>query len=406
MLQLHQNSLIYIGKDSYRLLQEPKENHREHANFTTWNVPVKKEATEEIYFLKYTEEEDEAAVRLLKREGQFKMYYPFIEHVYDSFSGKDEAGNCLYGVLAEYIDGLDLRSYRKGKHLVGEGEKEMFRGMMQLLRGVRYYLEFLKDDPFVHRDLKPENIMISRDGKRIVISDFDWAHIPKSEGTRFVSSIGGTLGYADPRAWTSNVTDVKMDIYSLGRILFFWVKGHDYFSDAESKIYFEKEHRELAYGSCIDRFPVKYQEEQYRPFREILAKMVAAPEKRYESITEILKDMISFLISYYGEEVYERTFQESSLLLMPENRSYDEKVRFGYSCSSDHIRVHTDVKNFSMRDYIIKNVIVMTLYCLDGRLYYIPIHPDLRKEKEDGSYEIKDDDVFYFGKETIDFVVW
>lgn len=415
MIELHEDDVLHVGDKTYRLLQEPKQNYREISKFSTWSTVVKEEGTKEdegIYFLKYADYKETQAVKLLKREGEFRMYYPFIEHIYHSFLTEDEHGNTIIGILAEYIDGVDLLTYREEVEKVLD-EERMFRYMMQLLRGVQYYLEFSKRDPFVHRDLKPENIMVSRKYDKIVISDFDWAHIPESKGTEeYQVTIGGTKGYSDPRAFQINKTksDVKMDIYSLGRIFCFWIRGRDYFiGDDEKKRYIKEGEDDFAYGLEWNKIPPKYQDEEYRPFRDIIAKMVARPEERYSSISEILKDMKKFLIEYYGnKEIYEEIFNEPSLLTIPEDRYVKNDVVFGYCFSSTGRRKQCPAQNGRLSDVIAEQdgLPLMTLYCLENKLYYIPIHPELKKEYEDGSYRIKDGDLFLFRDDEIDFMVY
>lgn len=403
---LKEGQCIIGGGKRYQLLEDAKENARN--GFSTWTAKVKKVSEngqeDEIYFLKFTEILDKTGKQGLEREGKFRMHHPYIEHVYGSFEAEDEKGSEFYCVLAEYIDGEDLRDYRANQLL---NEKEMFRYMIQILYGVQYYTNFKSDDPYVHRDLKPENIMVSYVYDKVLIIDFDWAHISKSRSTQlYQTAIGGTLGFADPRAYQSNMTDVKMDIYSLGRVFCFWLRGRNYFNKEEEERYKFEWEEKLAYGLDLEKIPEKYKEPQYKDFLQIIAKMVAPVETRYGDVSEILKDMRSFLENYYGgPEEYQKIFGEETILKSPADRYIKGGIRAGVSNSLEKKRESGVWENYRIRDVKIKEQPVMSVYNLDGKLYYIPLREELTKENDDGSYRIYNRDVFHFQGIDIDFLV-
>ena len=66
-----------------------------------------------------------------------------------------------------------------------------------------------------HRDLKPDNIMVTREGSHVVIIDFG---LGDSQDFALLKSSSATLSYGAPEQLTSNVADMKSDIYSLGLI--------------------------------------------------------------------------------------------------------------------------------------------------------------------------------------------
>lgn len=402
MVALYKGDVISSGDKEYVFLTEPKENYRKRSNFSTWSAVVQEKDGESIFFLKFAYVRDKIASELLEREAKFKMYYPFIEHIYEDFISEDRNGESILCVLAEYVDGVDLETYRRKTERILDEDK-MFRYMMQLLRGVRYYLEYIKDDSYVHRDLKPANIMISEKYDKVVISDFDWAHIPKSKATEGYATIGGTRGYADPRALKENKTDVKMDIYGLGRIFCFWMRGRDYFTSDECEIYEKDGQEELAYSFYLDRIPFRFKEEQYVRFCAIVAKMVAEPKNRYGSISDIIEDMENFLKEYYGGvKEYEKRFHEPLLLSIPKDYDKQYEMDVSYCWASERKRKNKLMQNYSTTDVLVGKIPVMMLYCLENKLYYVPVHPELKKLKKSDDFEVKDGDEFLFQGDRLD----
>lgn len=409
MRGLVQGEKIYIGAQEYILTEQAKE--KEKSGFSIWVAVAESAADGRRYFLKYTPEHSREGKILLDREGQFQMYYPYIERVYGVFHGETEDGERLYVVVAEYIEGVDLKTYRERtcRHL---NERKMFRYMMQMLYGVQYYIGYTKEDPYIHRDLKPENIMIDARTERAVIIDFDWAHITKSRVTseeqkRNGTVLGGTRGYSDPRAYQENVTaDLKMDIYALGRTFCFFVRGVGYFQDAEEEVYTEEDCGELAYGVKKDRIPEKYQDEVYRKFWEIIGRMTAKPEERYCSVSEIIEDMKEFLITYYGGvEACRDIFCDRTVLRTLGDRYIGKKITVGYCVSSNGRRILLTLAPYAMADIEIANIPVMSVYHLDGAVYYVPISPELQKERETGTYRIENGDKFRYKGDCMDIMV-
>ncbi len=77
--------------------------------------------------------------------------------------------------------------------------------------------------PVIHRDLKPENILLTETG-RVRLIDFGAARTykPGQEGD---TAYLGTKGYAAPEQYGSGQTDVRTDIFALGKVLTYALAG-------------------------------------------------------------------------------------------------------------------------------------------------------------------------------------
>lgn len=128
-------------------------------------------------------------------------------------------------IQMEFCNGLNLREFMdKNDYLVDRRQNLIFFRMM--LKGVKH----IHDRAIIHRDLKPANIFIN--GKdNIKIGDFNLARIitaPSLSVSDFdtdllrsslTSNIGTPL-YSAPEQENSTTYDNKVDIFSLGIVLF------------------------------------------------------------------------------------------------------------------------------------------------------------------------------------------
>lgn len=403
------------------------------------------------YFLKCAYSDNPKGVGNLERENNFRLYYAYIEHVVKGFHAKDCRGDSMYCVAFEYIDGWNLREYWEyEERLVQEGKlgwkefrKRIFRQMTQLLNGVNYYVKFACSDPYLHRDLKPENIMITRE-RNVVIVDFDIAHVSGSKDTQMCMTGGGgqrecsnkkrrkgkprkermlgmSGGYTAPELCISiwngepKMPNVKSDIYSIGRIFFFWMQGRDYFTeyecgDWESLCNFEQD---FVYGFDQARFhKTKLYSEIDTELLRIIRKMCVKPEERYEDIAEIMRDMRTFLIQYCGnsEEKYEQYIGKNQMPLLQESTRYKLETAPNVICEiyvkEEKSKRGKPLLNHTMRDILIEDKLVMIIYNLDGIISYIPYGKNLSRIREGNDYEIHPGEEFMFGDIRIKFCIY
>lgn len=131
-------------------------------------------------------------------------------------------------------------------------------------------LAFAHSKGIVHRDVKPENILVASDG-RVKVSDFGIARMLGTDGRGWTVTTGdvviGTPHYIAPEALSGAKPDVRMDIFSLGVVLYHVVTG---------------------------RLPVGDFEPAPPPLDGIVRKALAPdPSKRYASVDEMRRDLLA-----------------------------------------------------------------------------------------------------------------
>ena len=155
------------------------------------------------------------------------LRHPNIYQIYDS----SREGQVYYMVM-EYVPGTTLEEEisRRAKEQRRFSLDETLNIMIPTCKAVHYAHE----QGMIHRDLKPSNIMIDERGVPILM-DFGVAKLLDQGGNAYTAT-GVTLGtgaYMAPEQATGGTPDPKMDIYSMGVILFELLAGEQpFYSDS------------------------------------------------------------------------------------------------------------------------------------------------------------------------------
>lgn len=124
--------------------------------------------------------------------------YAFFEH--------PTLGNCIE---MEWVDGRSLEAIkaecRKDSHLA-----------RKLILEICDALICVHSKQMVHQDLKPSNILVTHNGNNVKIIDFGLS-IEDSQSE--LKLLGGTKAYAAPELLEGKKSDVRSDIYSLGKVI-------------------------------------------------------------------------------------------------------------------------------------------------------------------------------------------
>lgn len=384
------------GRPLFRLLEPAGYNGR-YFVVHAWNT-----VSDRSSLLKFVNVSDDTyKINNLTREGNFRFFYPYIEHVYGNFKGVDPDGDQIYGAEVEFIEGKNLSEYRidleeqiqDGRISREEGEREIFVQMLQFLCGMNYYTSFAKQI-YLQRDLKPDNIRITPDGK-VKIVDFDVAHLSGSTKTMHVAGweAGFSRGYTSPEVYhlvnRKKGQDLHCEIYSAGRVLFYWLNGVEYYTQEQCMPVEEGgspdalfsapycRNQELAYGTRAnrDRFLKRYFRLEYEPLIRILDKMCASPrEERYESIGEIIYDMKQFLLGLCGNspEKTANFLRLSKPDVLLDTGAWNQRSFIPMAYRINGIKKGKPLYEKAMQDICVDGRCLVTVYNLDGKVYYIP----------------------------------
>lgn len=164
---------------------------------------------------------NERAIKRFEQEARFtaKVNHPNVVSVFDVGL---LAGGQPYLVM-EYIEGESLRDRLEREGMLSLNTAAAI--MIQICRGLNQAHKI----GLIHRDLKPENIILQQDAERpdwVKIVDFGIAHLV--EGYQRLTKTGnitGTVAYMAPEQLRNVKVDTRVDLYSLGILLFEMITG-------------------------------------------------------------------------------------------------------------------------------------------------------------------------------------
>ena len=122
-------------------------------------------------------------------------------------------------VIEELIQGRTLDEILRGTETSGSAPGLSFSERIDILSQICDGLEFLHsaDPPIIHRDIKASNIMVTDDGI-VKIIDYDAAKIYITGQDKDTMMIG-TQGLAAPEQYGFAQSDVRTDLYALGKLI-------------------------------------------------------------------------------------------------------------------------------------------------------------------------------------------
>ena len=185
----------------------------------------------------------------------------------------------VYYIVMELIQGKTL------KQIINEDGKLPWKWSVNIAIQIASALESAHKNNIVHRDIKPHNIIITEDGVAKV-TDFG---IAKAVSNSTITAFGTTIGsvhYFSPEHAQGGFTDAKSDLYSLGIVMYEMLTGRVPF-DADTPVSVALKHMQ---ETAVE--PVKLNPAIPNAVNKIIVKaMQKDPSLRYESATEMIKDL-------------------------------------------------------------------------------------------------------------------
>ncbi|WP_055668927.1 serine/threonine-protein kinase [Desnuesiella massiliensis] len=140
--------------------------------------------------------------------------HPCIPKIVDRFYEDKK----VYMVM-EYIEGMTLKEYTKKN---SDLDIERFCQIILKICDIISYLHGL-NPPIIYMDLKPSNIIITPTEK-IVLIDFGISRVNRASDTIPIVKIGSN-GFAAPEQYGLGKTSEQTDIYGIGMVMYFLVRG-------------------------------------------------------------------------------------------------------------------------------------------------------------------------------------
>ena len=233
---------------------------------------------------------DEEFIRRFNIEAQSAagLTHPNIVSVYD-VGHEDE----IHFIVMELIQGKTL------KEIIKEEGTLPWKWSVNIAIQIASALEAAHKNNIVHRDIKPHNIIITEDGVAKV-TDFG---IAKAVSNSTITAFGTTIGsvhYFSPEHARGGFTDAKSDLYSLGIVMYEMLTGRVPF-DADTPVSIALKHMQ---EKPVE--PIKLNPTIPFALNQIIVKaMQKEPSARYQSATEMLKDLSLALKNPEGNFVQE-----------------------------------------------------------------------------------------------------
>ena len=134
-------------------------------------------------------------------------------------------------IVLEYLSGGNLNNFLSQQQNI-LSEQKIKEILMHIGNGLKYLHHF----GILHRDLKPENLMMSDKNTTAIVKIVDFG-LSKILGVKEKSNDAyGTLCYAAPEVIQKYDYNNRIDLWSLGVILYFLICGYLPFNDKNNNI--------------------------------------------------------------------------------------------------------------------------------------------------------------------------
>jgi len=242
------------------------------------------------------------------------------------------ANNNFY-MVQDYVEGQTLKEYVK---VNGKMQIEKICNITCDLCNIVDYLHNLNPS-IIYRDIKPSNIMITTNEK-VVLIDFGISKIYKNDRSQD-TLCAGSNGYAAPEQYGVGKCCKQTDIYGIGMLLYFMVKGRSPLTGVEP---------------LLDE---SYEENFNNDLKIIMQKCVKIDVKdRYTSVETLKNEILEVL----KKEKKEKTIILDDFII---NTNICKKVK---TKVTNKIKSKGRIRNSNNDFFYIIVVILACIYILNG----------------------------------------
>ncbi len=227
--------------------------------------------TRSIYLVKDTEKNEKAILKTANANSPDNVKREFEILSKLKHGGIPEA---LYYTTDSVGDEYLLRSYAEGETLAFLLQRDGVFETLQILKIMEKLCEILaylhgQSPPIVYRDITPQNIILTPNGK-VSIIDFGISR-EETKDKNFDTTYVGSTAFAAPEQFGFTKTDNRTDVFSLGRLMIYMSTGGVEQSTYETEV----KSKELV--------------------KLIKKCTMLSPEKRYDSVEKLSKDIAKIL---------------------------------------------------------------------------------------------------------------
>ena len=272
---------------------------------------------------------DSEFIRRFNAEAQAAagLTHPNIVSVYDV--GHEDN---VYYIVMELIQGKTLKS------IINQDGSLPWKWSVNIAIQIASALEAAHKNNIVHRDIKPHNIIITEDGVAKV-TDFG---IAKAVSNSTITAFGSTIGsvhYFSPEHAKGGFTDAKSDLYSLGVVMYEMLTGKVPF-DADTPVSIALKHMQE-----IPKQPMQLNPSIPFAVNQIIMKaMQKDPSLRYQSATEMIKDLTNSVKNPEGDFVGDIKEEGVAPINRASNAKRKEKKKGPFAKIGDFFVKHPKTK--------------------------------------------------------------
>ncbi|EAR97251.2 plant dual-specificity MAP kinase kinase family domain protein (macronuclear) [Tetrahymena thermophila SB210] len=256
---------------------------------------TKLQKTGQIFALKQMEKQQilkQGMVKQIQTEVKvmYSLDHPNIIKLYNHF----EEDAYIY-LMIEYASGGQL-----WQKLTKEGrfdENTVKRYMADIILAVEYLHS--QNPPIIHRDIKPENLILDENG-RVKLVDFGWSNFKN----RLRMTYCGTLDYLAPEMILELGHDEKLDIWSLGVLIFELITGKAPFAPKVENANIDQNQARQILEDNILKVKLDYPNDFPQLAKDLVNNLCKKEPNQRKTLPEIKKHPW-FIIESEGKNIFE-----------------------------------------------------------------------------------------------------